>query len=77
MFQVCCMWCPESSWMSMGPSMYGTVPLQGLLSWHQCEGTEYMLGVHWMDGWCIVLYLIPRQLRFSLYSGAEITEGLM
>ena len=30
------------------------------------------------DGW--LLYspmLIPRQLRFSLYSGAVITEGLM
>ena len=30
------------------------------------------------DGWLVYSpMLIPRQLRFSLYSGAVITEGLM
>ena len=33
-----------------------------------CEGTR------WVVGMCSPM-LIPRQLRFSLYSGAVITEG--
>ena len=63
--------------MSVGPSVQGTVPLQGLSSQHQCEGTtndgtnkDVMYGI------CSPM-LIPRQLRFSLYSGAVITEDLM
>ena len=58
--------------MSVGLSVYGTVPLQGLSSQHQCEGTRW-------DVWLCICspMLVPRQLRFSLYSGAIITEGLM
>ena len=37
---------------------------------HVCEGTRWVVGV------CSPM-LIPRQLRFSLYSGAVITEDLM
>ena len=38
---------------------------------HMCEGTRY-------DVWLVYdSTSIPRQLRFSLYSGAVITEGLM
>ena len=50
-----------------------------------CEGTEYVNGTD-CEGismkvpiGVVVLcspMLIPRQLRFSLYSGAVITEGL-
>ena len=41
-----------------------------------CEGAEYVQGT--LDGWLVYgSMLIPRQLRFSLYSGAVITEGLM
>ena len=43
----------------------------------ECEGTECMLyGTQWMV--YPISYnpmLIPGQLRFSLYSGAVITEG--
>ena len=37
----------------------------------KCEGTD-IVGISMMYGWYM---LIPRQLRFSLYSGAVITEG--
>ena len=60
----------SGSWSSSELSEYTGV-LSGSWSWHQCEGTDM---VHWL------IYspmLIPRQLRFSLYSGAVITEGLM
>ena len=41
-----------------------------------CEGTRYVGRVQ--DGWLVYDPMsIPRQLRFSLYSGAVITEGLM
>ena len=45
---------------------------------HQCEGTRWVSNVGSIG--CLVPYgpmLIPRQLRFSLYSRAVITEGLM
>ena len=45
--------------------------LSGSWSWHQCEGTGY-------DVWLVYdPTSVPRQLRFSLYSGAVITEDLM
>ena len=46
MFQVLLLWCPQYGWMSAGPSMQGTVPLQGLSSQHQCEGVykDVLLG---------------------------------
>ena len=37
---------------------------------HTCEGTGWVVGI------CSPM-LIPRQLRFSLYSGAVITEDFM
>ena len=40
-----------------------------------CEGTEWVIGIEWLVPYGPML--IPRQLRFSLYSGAVITEGLM
>ena len=44
----------------------------------QCEGTEYVKGTDVYVYWLVYSpMLIPRQLRFSLYSGAVITEGLM
>ena len=42
----------------------------------QCEGTDYE-GVGYVYLLVYSPVLIPRQLRFSLYSGAVITEGLM
>ena len=39
---------------------------------------EFITTVKVQNGWFLmVLCFIPRQLRFSLYSGAVITEGLM
>ena len=43
----------------------------------RCEGTEWLMGAEWM--WMLILFLmilcfIPRQLIFSLYSGAVITR---
>ena len=44
---------------------------------HICEGTEMMvLGIEWLLD-VLQSYVVPRQLRFSLYSGAVITEGWM
>ena len=42
---------------------------------HLCEGTECVMVYKWLVPYGPML--IPRQLRFSLYSGAVITEGLM
>ena len=39
-----------------------------------CEGTEYE-GTEYVYWLVYSPMLIPRQLRFSLYSGAVITEG--
>ena len=51
--------------LSTGPYHLGVVPLQGLSSWHQCKGTEWMVvGVEWDVTF----------VRFSLCSGAIITR---
>ena len=42
-FPILTLWCPQDGWMSTGPSMQSTVPLQGLASQHQCEGESVMM----------------------------------
>ena len=41
----------------------------------QCEGSGCVIGIEWLVPYGPMF--IPRQLRFSLYSGAVITEGLI
>ena len=47
---------------------------QGEIAYLHGEGVKVQ---NMMVGWICSPMLIPRQLRFSLYSGAVITEGLM
>ena len=34
--------CP-CGWLNLGPYHLDVVPLQGLLSWHQCKGAEWLI----------------------------------
>ena len=42
---------------------------------HQCEGAEYYNGLLYVYPIAYDPMHVPGQLRFSLYSGAVITEG--
>ena len=36
---------PLYGWLSADPSMLSAGPLQGLASWHQCNGADVLAGI--------------------------------
>ena len=63
--------------MSAGPSMQGTVPLQGLSSQHQCEGVYKDVLLGYDNNPSDPMLLLLDNSDSSLYSGAVIIKDLV